>query len=237
MTKNHILAEIRRTTAENGGMPFGQQRFSAATGIRKADWHGRFWVRWGDAVREAGFQPNEFTSAVPEANLLRKLAQLTGELGHMPVDGELKLKARTDPAFPSHSTFRRLGNKGAMAARLRAFCISQGREDLAALCPSTADQAPVAEAVVTSDSSFGFVYLMRSGRFYKVGRTNAVGRRERELAIQLPEKVQLVHSIKTDDPIGIEAYWHRRFQDRRKNGEWFQLTAQDVSAFRRRKFM
>jgi hypothetical protein len=25
------------------------------------------------------------------------------------------------------------------------------------------------------------------GRFYKIGRTNALGRRQRELAIQLPE--------------------------------------------------
>lgn len=49
------------------------------------------------------------------------------------------------------------------------------------------------------------MYLLRSGRFYKIGRSNAVGRRERELAIQLPERAALVHSIKTDDPSGIEA--------------------------------
>jgi len=61
--------------------------------------------------------------------------------------------------------------------------------------------------------------------------------RERELAIQLPEKVKVMHSIKTDDQSGIEEYWHKRFAGRRKNGEWFELTADDVVAFRSRKFM
>jgi len=239
MTKDHIVAEIRRTAAQNAGKPLGRQRFLAETGIRESDWAGKYWIRWREALAEAGFGPNQLQSAFPDADLLAPLAALAKELGRFPVRAEIKIRRRTDPSFPSVNTFNRFGGQKALAARLREFCLARGEEGLASLCFPTLESSPDTERAPepAKDSEPGFVYLMKSGRFYKIGRSNAVGRRERELAIQLPEKAKVVHSIRTDDPIGIEEYWHKRFDERRKNGEWFELTAQDVSAFRRRKFM
>jgi len=241
MTKEHILSEIRRTAAANGGAPLGLERFLAETGIKSSDWHGKFWARRGDALKEAGFQPNQLNAARTTEDLLNNLAGLVRELGRFRVTGEMKLKARRDPKFPSHNTFGRFGRKRALAAQLEKFCRDRGENDLAELCAVAAktDDAEDAGGVPeeTAAGELGYVYLMKAGRFYKIGRTNALGRRERELAIQLPEAAKVIHSVKTDDPVGIEEYWHRRFQDRRKNGEWFELTAQDLAAFRRRKFM
>jgi hypothetical protein len=239
MNKQHILGEIRRTAAANGGVPLGKSRFSQQTGIKVSDWSGKIWARWGDALREAGFEPNQLQTAYSEAMLIEKFIGLARELGHFPVHTEVKMKARSDDSFPWHNTFARFGSKQQFAITLLNYCKNRsGYDDIIALC------RPIATAAITRapieiepEEVIGFVYLMKSGRHYKIGRSNAVGRREYELAIQMPGKLVTVHTIRTDDAAGIEDYWHRRFSDKRKNGEWFELAAGDVKAFRRRKFM
>jgi hypothetical protein len=235
--KEHILLEIRRTAAENGGVALGRQRFSAETGIRDSDWRGRYWARWSEACAEAGFAPNKLTGALDESFLLEKLVALAREVGHVPVFAELRLQGTRDPNFPNDKTFSsRFGSKQQIVQRLARFCEERGYSDVLQMC-SPGPSAAAARSAPASEPTFGFVYLLRYGRHYKIGRSNSVGRRERELAIQLPERTKLIHAIKTDDPEGIEHYWHRRFESKRGNGEWFELTPQDIAAFRRRKFM
>ena len=240
MNRDFIIGEIRRTATANGGVVLGWRRFEEETGIGYYDWFGKFWTRWGDAVREAGFEPNRMSAAYDDDFLLERLALLTRRLRRVPVRGDLLLAAKNEAAFPSEKAFRRFGSRGQLASRVVGFCeANPSYHDVLSIW----GQAPVAEPKPDEENSGstpaapGYVYLLRHGtrREYKIGRTNNPVRREGEVGIQLPEKLQPVHYIETDDPGGIENYWHSRFSARRKEGEWFALTAQDVRAFKRWK--
>jgi hypothetical protein len=93
MIREHILKEIKRTAETNGGVPLGRARFFTETGIREADWLGKFWARWGDAVREAGYAPNQFQAPFEEAFLFEKYIELTRSLGRIPAHGDVLMKA------------------------------------------------------------------------------------------------------------------------------------------------
>jgi hypothetical protein len=235
MTKAQILSEIRRTAAANGGAPLGMDRFFSETGVKQGDWRGKYWVRWGDALQEAGFAPNDLQAARSDDDLLTCLAGLVRELGHFPVVAEIKLKARSDPGFPWHNTFSRLGRKGILAARLKRFCEEKGDLEVAKVCAQVAKPEAAVADESTGIAPVGYVYLVRHGsrHEYKIGRTNNPMRREGEIRTELPEQLSPIHRITTDDPAGIERYWHMRFADKRKNGEWFALDANDVRAFKR----
>ena len=240
MNKQQILDEIRRLAKLNGNVPLGFRRFEQETGIRYYDWFGQFWNRWGDAVREAGFEPNRLTEALDDRFLLEKLVLLTRRIKRVPIRGDLLLAPKSDSTFPSEKVFRRLGPKALRVTRVIAFCeANPGHEDVAALwrqVPIAERQSDLEEAG-SAAPTVGYVYLVQHGsrREFKIGRTINPLRREGEIGIQLPEKLQPIHYIETDDPAGIENYWHTRFASKRKEGEWFTLTAEDVRAFKRWK--
>ena len=243
--KQHILNEIKKTAEKNGGQPLGLNQFLKATGIKRGDWLGKpwnDWNGWGDAQKEAGYAPNQLTAAYGQDILVKKLITLIRTLGRYPVKVELVREAARNKDFPHYSTFLgSFGNKEGMIEKIVSFCRQTPDEyqDILEICTSLV-VASVSEEDFSDfreEENFGFVYLMKSGKHYKIGCTNALDRRQYEIGIQLPEKIEPVHSIRTDDPSGIEAYWHNRFKDKRLNGEWFDLTAVDIRIFKKRKFM
>ena len=223
MNRAHIIAEIKRTAAANAGVALGSARFEDATGIKITDWFGIYWARWSDALQEAGFEPNQMQGAYEKEELLQKYAELAKELGRIPVRGDLGLKRRADLDFPSWNTFERLGKKADLIRQLAEFCRSQGRFEIVVdQCEDYLRSSTLAvdEEASAEEATIGYVYLLKHGsrREYKIGRTINPVRREGELGIQLPEKLEPVHYIKTDDPAGVENYWHTRFAGKRKRG-------------------
>ena len=238
MNKTYILDEIRRTALANGGTPLGRRRFATVTGIKVCEWEGKLWARWSDAVREAGLTPNELQRAYPTAVLLEKFALLTQQLGRVPAANDLRLQDRFDPAFPSLDVFRRLGSKSELVRQVLEYCRERaGYEDVVRLCEYYLRRTQGESCGDGQPEEMAFVYLLKSGRLYKIGKSKEAEHRTTVLARQLPERAVTVHLIRTDDPGGIEAYWHKRFAATHQRGEWFKLAPADVAAFKRRKFM
>lgn len=234
MSRDEILDVIRRTARENGGVPLGEDRLSQL-GIVPAVW-GKYWPRLTAAQLEAGLTPNRQNAPHPEEEALAQLVKLVRQLGSIPTSRERVVKHHQDPDFPSERVWKRLGPKARLISRLAAYSRRhEGHEDVLALCSKSSDLG-VAVSKAASAPVFGSVYLLKGpGSRYKIGRTNAFGRRRRELSIQLPFDTRKVHVIGTDDPSGVEAYWHQRFSAKRINSEWFELDGDDVAAFKRWK--
>jgi len=235
MDKSEIIEAIKRLAKENGDKGPGSALVQNRTGMRKSDWYPHHWLRWGDALLEAGYEPNLFQTAFSDEVLIQSYISLARELRHLPVEGEVRRRASDDKAFPNHTAFARFGGKEKLLDAVSRYCEAHAdHEDVVALLGhrglGTTSRVARETRVAT-----GFVYLMKSGRHHKIGRTVSVGSRERQLAIKIPIPPTTIHAIETDDPSGVEAYWHRRFAEKRGEGEWFDLSADDIKAFKRWK--
>ena len=237
-SKQQILDAIRGLAAQSQGIPPGQDRFAKETQIKHSEWRGKFWARWSDALSEVGFAPNRLTAAFSNDFIVSSLTTLIEEIGRYPSNADLRLKARNSSGFPHDNVFERVGKKAKLAKMVVEWCAANPGHNVAHdICTKIVASAPAIQIEADAARADGFVYLMKSGKFYKIGRSIDVDRRLREITIQLPETLSPVHVIRTDDPAGIEAYWHRRFEAKRMKGEWFDLSAADVKAFKRRFFM
>lgn len=235
--REHIITEIRRLAALDGGQAPGQKLFARETGIAMHQWRGKFWARWGDALVEAGFEPNKWEGRLDSDEVLSGVIAACRHYGRFPTRSEFQLYRNQDATVPSDQAIRRhFGTQGDLVAALaKRAAGDDAYADILAMLPTVARPArkPSPGAANTPDGS---VYLIQSGPHYKIGRSDELERRVKEIRVALPDAATLVHVIATDDPPGIEAYWHRRFADQRANGEWFKLTPKDVLAFKRRKF-
>jgi hypothetical protein len=231
--RDQILSEIRRLAALNGGQPPGQKLFVRDTGIGAHQWRGKFWARWGDALVDAGFKPNRWTERLDSNDVLTGIIAACRHYGRLPTRDEIEIYRKSEPSIPSEQAIKRHfgGRQDLIAALARHAAGGEGFADIVAMLPSEPQAPPRRSSGVVS--KLGYVYLMKMGAYYKIGATGDLEKRMRKLSAATPELPSFDHFMKTDDPFGLEAYWKRRFKAKQTNGEYFKLTATDVSSFKR----
>ncbi|MEX2306144.1 MAG: GIY-YIG nuclease family protein [Pirellulales bacterium] len=243
ISREEIVAEIQKFVAANDGKIPGESTFVSATRIKQSVWKGRYWVRWTDAVREAGYDPNSMKRKIPDEEILACLAKFITELGYFPVLDEIKLHARKTSGSPAWATIqKRYGGMPETAAALLKF--SRQTEDtvLENLCKARLEReslkpVPASSGQHNKVAKVGFVYLKYSPslRLYKIGKANHPNKRGAGISLLLPEDLLPKHEIRTDCPFILEKYWGNRFRDKKKQGEWYDLNSSDVEAFKKRR--
>jgi len=73
----------------------------------------------------------------------------------------------------------------------------------------------------------GFVYFLESDFGYKIGCTNDINRRFKELKTLMPFQLKLHSFIEFKKYEELERILHKSFEDKRINGEWFNLRDED----------
>lgn len=81
-------------------------------------------------------------------------------------------------------------------------------------------------------SGAGFVYLAKSGDFYKIGLAVNVEERLKALRTSSPYPIALLHTIRTPNMRRLEMTLHRAYAHKRAQGEWFALELADVATIR-----
>ncbi len=75
----------------------------------------------------------------------------------------------------------------------------------------------------------GFIYILKGGGYYKIGKTTKLGRRMTEIKPKPPFDAELIHSFSSADIEQAEIDLHEKFASKRVNGEWFNLDQTDVN--------
>jgi hypothetical protein len=171
-----------------------------------------------------------------DQQLFEPLANLTRTTGRFPTQNEREVERHRNGEFPSSEAYRRRAQGESLQGAFLKWCqdnaVYQDLQDLL-----LTDGAPsVRSGSTKSPAVKGYVYMIRSGRRYKIGRETTAGARQAAAGTWL-ENPDVVHRIATADPAGIERYWHERFKQQGKHvkGELFDLTASDVVEFKRWK--
>lgn len=133
--------------------------------------------------------------------------------------------------MPSISYIKKLRRSGELAKLLAPFAAANPSSSTLSFLTSELPIAIETQTAQTKTQVRGYVYMLRTGKHFKIGRETTEGGRQAAAGTWL-EDPKVVHRIATVDPVGIESYWRDRFKIKRihPKKEMFDLTAADVAA-------
>lgn len=73
------------------------------------------------------------------------------------------------------------------------------------------------------------VYILECQGFYKIGKSGHLKHRLNQMQIANPYKLNLIHTIPTDDHTKVERALHIIFADNQLSGEWYKLDQNDIA--------
>ena len=75
----------------------------------------------------------------------------------------------------------------------------------------------------------GYIYfILADNGLVKIGRTENITKRVMAIRCGSPVRVRLLHCFEVDDDVSVERSLHRKFRKKRKHGEWFALSDEDI---------
>lgn len=233
ITRRGILKLVKECAKRNGGKPPSRAQFERESGIPVHTWRGVYWTNWTDVLVDAGFKHGP--SWRTDEELLKEYSAFALELKRLPTAPDLRMRSQKKRTSKWGTYSARFGGRAGLHQRLRDYWKGKkGGKKILKLCEKLPARRPKGREMPIEP---GYVYLMRCGELYKVGKAQSVEHRYQELTGIIPQELVILHRIKTDDSFGVEAYWHKRFRKYWVKGEWFKLERAEVMVFCARKVM
>jgi hypothetical protein len=167
LSKESIVSAYNNLVRARGVL-VGAGVFEGEKGISRYYWAGGHWRSWSEFQKYAGHSPNLPTQKIADEIVLERFAELALEQERIPTGSDLVLKRKTDPLFPNPTCFRRWGNRDRLLRQVVDY--GAGKEQFAHVLELL--RSGISSSLDRRLEAFntnGFVYLIRSGRYYKLG--------------------------------------------------------------------
>ena len=171
MDKPQITRRLTQLASERGGH-IAFRAFIAATGLSERWLRDQPWFQgWNALLKEVGLETKSFkVDRTPPETIAEAVAELITRSGKWPTEDELRREKAQNASFPSATIISPMRKTGELARLIVELGVV--RPGFAAAAEIAAKhQVHAPDAVGVDERVKGYVYMLRSGRSYKIGKS------------------------------------------------------------------